>query len=236
MSVVVPVLNEGESILSLVDEIDRALSGQVPFEIIFVDDGSTDDTPARLEEARERYPSLRAGRHLRRAGQSAGINTGVMMARAPLIVTLDGDGQNDPTDIPKLLDVYHREAGQAPLLVAGHRTKRQDSWVKRVSSRIANTVRAKLLKDSTPDTGCGLKVFSRQAFLDMPRFDHMHRFLPALMVRQGGRVISVPVNHRPRERGASKYGTLDRLLVGIVDLAGVMWLLRRARMATVDRE
>ncbi len=231
-----PVFDEADSVLPLIEEIDAALSGREAHEIVFVDDGSTDATPDRLREAQSRFTRLRVVRHWRQAGQSAGIATGVRAARAAVIVTLDGDGQNDPGDIPGLVAVFEGDPHPETLMVAGQRTRRQDSVVKRISSRIANGVRARLLRDSTPDTGCGLKVFAREAFLDMPRFDHMHRFLPALMVRQGGRVVSVPVRHRPRQRGRSKYGTLDRLWVGIVDLLGVLWLQRRARVCTVGRE
>ena len=156
------------------------------------------------------------------------------MADAPVIATLDGDGQNDPADIPTLLDRFREFADPDRILIAGHRTKRKDSWLKKVSSRFANSVRAAILKDDTPDTGCGLKVFSRNAFLAMPRFDHMHRYLPALMIRSGGKVISVPVNHRPRERGTSKYGVWNRLWVGIADLFGVMWLIRRGSVPVLE--
>ena len=227
LSVVVPVRNEGENILPLVAEIRAALAG-VEHEIVYVDDGSTDETPARLREA-----GVMVRRHRASCGQSAAIVTGVRAARGTWVATLDGDGQNDPADIPALL-IRAREAGAGPLLVAGHRTQRRDSWVKRRSSRIANKVRAALLGDSTPDTGCGLKLFERAAFLELPQFDHMHRFLPALFLRAGGRVLSVPVNHRPRVRGQSNYGTLDRLWVGLFDLVGVMWLQRRWRRPVVD--
>jgi dolichol-phosphate mannosyltransferase len=234
VAVVVPVLNEAENIRPLIDEIAAALQAQEPYEIVFVDDGSTDATQERLREAAVQMRQVRCIRHPRRAGQSAAIASGVKAARGAIIVTLDGDGQNDPADIPKLLDVLRRDSDPVRLLVTGLRAKRRDTWVKRVSSRIANGVRSRLLRDATPDTGCGLKVFMREAFLDMPRFDHMHRFLPALMVRQGGRVVSVPVHHRPRQRGRSNYGTLDRLWVGVVDLAGVMWLQRRARLTAIE--
>jgi len=157
------------------------------------------------------------------------IRTGVKAARAPFIATLDADGQNDPADIPRLWEIARAAPPLPPLLVAGYRRKRRDSWVKRMSSRIANGVRRRLLRDATPDTGCGLKLFRRDLFLDLPAFDHMHRFLPALVRRQGGSTVSVEVNHRPRERGRSNYGVFDRLWVGIVDLLGVMWLMRRAK-------
>ena len=228
ISVVVPVKDEAENLELLIDEIRASLGGAgVAHEIVYVDDGSTDATPDILSGLMARWPELRVVRHRACSGQSAAIATGVDHARAPAIVTLDGDGQNDPADIPALLERYRAEAGAA-VMIAGHRAKRRDTWLKRLSSRVANGIRGGLLRDQTPDTGCGLKVFPRAAFLAMPRFDHMHRFLPALMIRGGGRVISVPVNHRPRERGASKYGLLNRLWVGIVALFGVMWLARRA--------
>lgn len=236
LSVVVPVKNEAENIIPLIEEIEAALDGFVAFEIVYVDDGSDDGTPVRLAEARRRFPRLRVMRHRASCGQSQAIATGVAHARAPLIATLDGDGQNDPRDIANLLRRWRElpEAERDDVLVAGLRAKRRDTWLRRISSHIANGVRARLLKDDTPDTGCGLKLFSRAAFLDMPRFDHMHRFLPALAIRRGGRVVSVPVNHRPRERGTSKYGVWNRLWVGIVDLFGVMWLQRRASRPVVE--
>src|SRR4051812_42657170 len=175
---------------------------------------------------------LRVLRPRQSCGQSAAIVTGVKAARGTWIATLDGDGQNDPADIPRLLARAQQEGGA--ILVAGHRVTRRDSWVKRRSSRIANRVRARLLKDATPDTGCGLKVFARALFLDLPYFDHMHRFLPALVLRQGGRVVSEPVNHRPRVRGTSNYGTLDRLAVSLFDLVGVAWLQRRWKRPAVE--
>ncbi len=236
VAVVVPVRNEADNILPLVGEIDRALGGRWPYEIIYVDDGSDDATPALLREARQRFAALRVVRHRSSCGQSQAVATGVKSARAAYIATLDGDGQNDPADIPSLLERLLAEtpAERHRLLIAGHRRRRQDSPLRLLSSRIANGIRARLLGDATPDTGCGLKVFSREAFLDMPRFDHMHRFLPALMIRRGGRVVSVPVNHRPRQRGQSKYGVWNRLWVGIVDLFGVMWLQRRARLPQIE--
>ena len=235
LSIVVPVRNEGPNILPLIAEIRAALAaapdGPIAHEIVYVDDGSTDDTAQRLEEAAAQGAPLRALRHRTSCGQSAAIVTGVKAARGTWIATLDGDGQNDPADIPRLLARARAEAAgdasTAAVLVAGHRVQRRDGPVKRITSRLANGVRARLLRDATPDTGCGLKVFPRALFLELPHFDHMHRFLPALVLRQGGRVVSVPVNHRPRTRGRSNYGTLDRLAVSLFDLIGVAWLQRR---------
>jgi len=222
---VIPVCNEAENVGPLAAEIHAALAAYRPAEIIFVDDGSTDDTVAKLVAARDGIPDLRVIRHDRRAGQSTAVCTGVRSARAEWIATLDGDGQNDPADLPRLLEAH---SGDPDLrLIIGNRTTRRDTWLRRLSSRVANGVRGRMLRDGTPDTGCGIKVFHRETFLDLPRFDHMHRFLPALFQRTGAKVISVPVAHRPRTRGNSKYGLHNRLWVGIVDLFGVMWLIRR---------
>jgi len=233
LSIVVPVRNEQDNVLPLLEEIHAAMGEGGDYEIVYVDDGSTDATPARLAEAMARYPRLRVLRHASACGQSAALMTGFRAARGEWIATLDGDGQNDPADIPKLLaarDSARAGAASSDLqLVAGYRRKRQDSWLKRVSSRVANGVRSRLLGDATPDTGCGLKLILRSACLELPFFDHLHRFLPALVQRNGGATVSVEVNHRPRTRGASNYGMFDRLWVGIVDLFGVMWLQRRAR-------
>jgi dolichol-phosphate mannosyltransferase len=182
---------------------------------------------------------LRVVRHRQSCGQSQAVASGVKLARAPWIATLDGDGQNDPADIPALIRRRDQEAAASSsdavlVMIAGHRQTRRDTFIRRLSSRVANAVRSTMLKDSTPDSGCGLKLFARQTFLDMPRFDHMHRFLPALMIRAGGKVVSVGVNHRPRERGVSKYGVWNRLWVGIVDLFGVAWLRSRARTPTIE--
>ncbi len=234
LSVVVPVRNEADNILPLVAEIEAALAGR-PHEIVYVDDGSTDATPRQLAEA-ARLHGVRWLRHGASCGQSAAVITGVRAARGAWIATLDGDGQNDPADLPAALAAARaaETTGGGPVLIAGHRVRRQDSWVKRRSSRIANRVRAALLRDATPDTGCGLKVFRRDLFLSLPQFDHMHRFLPALVLRAGGQTQPFPVNHRPRTAGASNYGTLDRLAVGIVDLFGVWWLQRRWRGPTIE--
>ena len=231
LSVVVPVCNEAENVGPLALEIAAALAG-TQFEIIFVDDGSTDATAAETLRVRAQgIAQLRLLRHSFRSGQSAAVCTGVRHAKAPWIATLDGDGQNDPADIPRLI------AGRGTaLLVMGHRVARRDSWLRHAQSRVANGVRSRMLADATPDTGCGIKIFCRETFLDLPRFDHMHRFLPALFQRAGARVISIPVSHRPRQRGTSKYGLFDRLWVGIVDLFGVGWLIRRHQRGLAVRE
>ena len=234
LSVVVPVHNEAGNIDPLLQEIHDALEGQFDFQAIFVDDGSRDGTATELAAARTRFPRLRVVTHRDACGQSAALRTGVKAASAGWIATLDGDGQNDPADIPRLVEAVRGAPGDSGLrMVAGYRRTRRDSWIKRVSSRIANSVRSWLLGDATPDTGCGLKVFSRAIFLDLPYFDHMHRFLPALVQRAGWRVISMEVRHRHRARGRSKYGTLDRLVAGVIDLLGVMWLKWRSRVPEI---
>jgi dolichol-phosphate mannosyltransferase len=232
MSVVIPVCNEAENVGPLAREIFAALQHHTPFEIIFVDDGSTDETVTMLEQARrEGISEIRVVRHAQRSGQSTAILTGMRAARAEWVVTLDGDGQNDPADIPVLISAAEtaQANGQMTLkLVMGNRKTRKDTWLRRLSSRVANGVRAWMLSDGTPDTGCGIKLMHRATFLELPHFDHMHRFLPALYQRAGTQVISVPVRHRPRTHGQSKYGLHNRLWVGIIDLFGVRWLIRRA--------
>ena len=232
LSVVVPVFNEEGNVRALLDEIVAALRGQMAFEAIFVDDASRDGTLAALQAARAGIPELRILAHDTQAGQSRAIRDGVRAARAPWVATLDGDGQNDPADLPKLLAA--RDAGDpAVKLYAGWRVNRRDSGSKRWASRWANAIRARMLRDDTPDTGCGTKLFERAAFLDLPYFDHMHRYLPALMQRAGWRTASVPVNHRPRGAGTSKYTNLGRALVGVRDLMGVAWLIRRSSRPAV---
>ena len=234
IAVVVPVHNEGENIRPLIEEISAAMDGVAHYDIVYVNDGSSDDTAARLDEMAAEQPRLSIYKHTTACGQSAAVATGVKQARATYIATLDGDGQNDPADIPALFAKLKEARDPDFLLVAGWRAKRKDTQWKRFQSKLANAVRKKLLGDNTPDTGCGLKVFTRAAFLDMPRFDHMHRYLPALMIRRGGDVVSVEVNHRHRERGVSKYGMWDRLSVAIRDLIGVMWLIARGSKPKVS--
>jgi dolichol-phosphate mannosyltransferase len=235
-SVVVPVCNEAENVEPLAREIDAALAGR-SYEMIFIDDGSTDETAANLAKLKTALPALRVLRHSFRSGQSAAVASGVRAARASWVATLDGDGQNDPADIPKLIAARDSTEGRGVQLFMGNRrASRKDTAYRRLQSRIANGVRSGLLGDDTPDTGCGIKLFSREVFMDLPRFDHMHRFLPALFQRQGARVISVPVSHRERTRGTSKYGMLNRLWVGIVDICGVMWLRKRYKSGLLVRE
>lgn len=226
LSVVIPVCNEADNVGPLAREIQAALADHRPFEIIFVDDGSTDGTVAAVQAARTSIPEIRLLQHSQRSGQSRAVCTGVEAARAEWVATLDGDGQNDPADIPELVKAL---AGAEPSLklVMGNRTTRKDTWLRRFSSRVANRVRGGLLRDGTPDTGCGIKLMHRATFMRLPWFNHMHRFLPALYQRAGARVVSVPVRHRPRTRGTSKYGLHNRLWVGIVDLFGVRWLILR---------
>ncbi len=232
LSVVVPVFNERDNIAPLVGEILAALRGRLPFEIVYVDDQSHDDTLAVLQALRASTPELRVLHHLTRSGQSTAVRTGVQAARAAWIATLDGDGQNDPADIPKLLAARDR-ADPVVRLFAGWRVERRDTGSKRWASRWANALRARVLRDDTPDTGCGIKLFERAAFLELPYFDHMHRYLPALIQRAGWKTLSVPVNHRHRTAGASKYTNLGRALVGVRDLFGVAWLIARSRHTTV---
>jgi len=233
LSVVVPVFNEQDNVVPLVHEITAALRG-VPglesnFEIVYVDDCSSDGTLAALRALKAEVPELRVVHHVARSGQSTAIRNGVKAARGKWIATLDGDGQNDPADIPKLLA---QRANAAPdiKLFAGWRVDRKDTGSKRWASKWANAIRSRMLRDDTPDTGCGTKLFEREAFLDLPHFNHMHRYLPALMQRAGWKTVSVPVNHRARSAGVSKYNNLNRALVGISDLLGVAWLIKRGKV------
>jgi len=232
LSIVVPVYNEAENVLPLLAEIDAALRASPPVEVLFIDDGSEDETPARLKSAMAGRGDLRVLRHNPRSGQSAAVATGVRAAKGDWIATLDGDGQNDPADIPRLLAAVEKDPGLS--LVGGLRQKRRDSLSRRLAGRWANAIRQSVLKDGCTDTGCGLKLFRREAFLALPSFDGMHRFLPALFLRQGYRVAYLPVGHRPRARGISKYSNFRRAMIGVADLMGVWWLRRRARLPAVD--
>ncbi len=235
-AVVVPMRDEAEAVATLAAEIGDACAPLGPFEALFVDDGSTDATGTALAAAQARHPWLRVLRHERSFGQSAAVTSGVRAASAPLVVTLDGDGQNPPGDIPALLAPFLAEdRAQGLGLVCGVRARRRDSVVRRLASRVASAIRRAMLHDASPDTGCGLKAFPRAAFLELPAFDHMHRFLPALFLADGWAVRHLPVGHRPRAAGRSKYGQIDRALVGMLDLFGVWWLLRRRRRSAPAR-
>ncbi len=229
LSVVVPVYNEAENVGLLVSEIATALAG-TSYEMIFVNDSSTDSTEEVLKGLKATYPALRVLSHRQNSGQSRAVRTGVLAALGPIIATLDGDGQNDPADIPALFaQLTRKDAPENLALVGGRRAKRIDSWAKKFASRFGNGIRKKLLKDEADDTGCGLKVFTREAFLRLPYFDHVHRYIPALILREGYAAEYADVNHRAREFGVSKYTNFGRLMVSIADLRGVMWLNRRAR-------
>lgn len=228
LSVVVPVKDESENVEPLAREIASAVAGDDTVEIIFVDDGSSDGTPEVLASLKAALPCLRVIRHGRNLGQSRALRTGVRAARGPLIVTLDGDGQNNPADIARVLAPI-RDAPESVGLVSGVRMKRQDTIRKRLASRLANGFRRWMLADGATDVGCGLKAFRRDAFLALPYFDHMHRYLVALMLREGYEVRFADVSDRPRLHGKSKYGVLDRLAVGISDVLGVRWLQTRFR-------
>jgi dolichol-phosphate mannosyltransferase len=228
VSVVVPVRNEAGNIALLVAEIAKALEGQWSFEVVYVDDGSTDATEAELKRLMTQHAWLRRVRHRQSCGQSAAVRTGVAAARAPIVATLDGDGQNDPKFIPALVRAL--EAGNPRVgLVAGQRVGRKSGGFKKLQSKIANAVRGAVLRDGTRDTGCGLKAFRRAVFLGLPYFDGLHRFLPALIRREGLDIGYVDVVDRPRAHGVSNYGLWDRLWIGIFDLAGVWWLIRRKK-------
>ena len=232
LSVVIPAHNEVDNIAALLRETCSVLRGRIPFEIVCVDDGSRDGTDAVLAGLKGELPELRGVRHEACAGQSVALLTGVRHARHAWIATLDGDGQNDPADIPKLV-ARHAQVGAQVKLVAGWRVQRNDGAGKRWSSRLANRIRRYFLQDGTPDTGCGIKLFERETFLTLPAFNHMHRYLPALVQRAGFETVSEPVNHRPRTAGTSKYTNLGRAWVGMRDLLGVAWLIQRPTRARI---
>jgi len=238
LSVVVPVHNESGNVIALLDEIEATLTGVAAFEAVFVDDASSDDTASVLQRYALTHAWLVVLRHRNNCGQSTAVRTGFLNARAPIVATLDGDGQNPPADLPAVLARWralHQGGAPRPILIAGWRALRRDTWLRRLSSRVANRVRSGLLGDATPDSGCGLKLIARADFLALPYFDHMHRFLPALVRRAGGTVESVKVAHRARGHGQSHYGVGNRLWVGLVDILGVMWLQRRSRVAQVEQ-
>ncbi len=233
LSIVVPAFNEAENLESLVREIAKATAALPVAEIMIVDDCSDDDTAALLAKLKKEIPLLRYIRHVERSGQSTALWNGIARAKGILVVTLDGDGQNDPADIPLLFDQYKKQAGtDGRVLVAGQRRKRHDNLVRRLSSRGANFIRSSILRDGVRDTGCSLKLFRRDDFTALPFFNHLHRFIPALMKARGVQIVLVDVSHRPRLRGVSKYGFWDRLWVGIADLIGVRWLLFRLKPPT----
>ena len=232
VSIVIPMRNEAENVAPLVSEIVAACGDLQAYEIIVVDDGSTDETSVRVEKLRSTNPCLRLIRHDRSGGQSAAVHSGVLGATAPIVCTLDGDGQNPPSELPKLYAPLLADLSGRLGLVAGQRVARQDTLSKRFASRFANALRSWLLKDGTRDTGCGLKGFRRDAFLRLPYFDHMHRYLPALFKRDGWQVQLVDVAHKERHAGRSNYNNLQRALVGIYDLIGVAWLIRRRKKAS----
>ncbi len=224
ISIVIPVYNEADNIVNLIENINNAMQEFIGnYEIIVVDDASTDTTLNVLCELQKKYNYLRILHHKYNCGQSTGLYTGIHAAKGSIIATLDGDGQNDPADIPAMINRFKNNKNEIDM-IAGYRKKRNDNTIRRLSSKIANNIRSFLLKDNTPDTGCGLKIFHREIFLALPFFDHMHRFLPALVQRQGGKVISMEVNHLPRKYGESKYGVWNRLWVGIVDLPLAAWI------------
>lgn len=249
ITVVVPVHNEQDNIKPLLEEIAAAADKSPIKEIVYVDDGSTDETQARLQEMKKTIPMLRVVRHKICAGQSAAFMTGVRAATQNLIVLMDGDGQNNPADISKIYDTFRSEflalgnkedtaefTTATKAMVAGQREKRNDNTVRRISSRLANKIRSAILRDKIRDTGCSLKLIRREDYLRLPYFNHMHRYFPALLIRDHIKILTVDVSHRPRERGTSKYGFWDRLWVGIVDLVGVRWLLFRGLPSDFETE
>lgn len=233
LTIVIPVYNEYENINSLINEIIATFNDtNINYQILFINDGSTDDSYSLLKDKSKEYEFCDAIHHKKSMGQSYAVVTGVLNAKADIIATVDGDGQNDPKDIIKLYKYFNNNKID---LVIGNRINRKDIWLKRISSKVANYIRSSMLKDDTLDSGCALKVFTKDTFLKLPRFDHMHRYLPALILRDKGIVHSVAVNHRHRIKGRSKYGIHNRLWVGIVDLLGVKWLIKRAKNPKISQ-
>lgn len=233
LSLIIPIKNEQDNIALLIDEITVALNHKYNYEIIVIDDGSDDQSVKILQECAQKIPELSYICHATSYGQSTAIRSGTLNAMGRVMVTLDGDGQNNPVDIVNLYEKLIGDDTPDYLLIVGHRVKRHDSFKKRISSKIANRIRSFLLDDNTPDSGCALKAMTTKTYLQLPYFNHMHRFLPVLMIRHGGRVESVPVDHRVRAHGVSNYGTLDRLWAGIFDLMGVMWLIWRSKKVKI---
>jgi dolichol-phosphate mannosyltransferase len=235
VSIVVPVRNEADNVAPLVDEIAAALDGRWAYEIVYVDDGSSDATAERLAVVMAQRRNVRQIRHEKSSGQSAAVRTGVRAAQGKIVATLDGDGQNNPAFLPQLITAIQNGSDRIGL-AAGQRVGRKDTGFKKFQSRIANKVRSRVLSDGTRDTGCGLKAFRREVFLSLPYFDGLHRFLPALVRREGYDIAYVDVTDRPRRSGVSNYGFFDRLWIGIMDLAGVWWLIRRKKSTPVVSE
>ena len=227
--------NEADNVAPVITEIAAALDGRWNYEIIYVNDGSTDATGERLSSLMKERSNLRQLRHAASTGQSAAVRSGVRAARGPIVATLDGDGQNNPVFLPALVSAIEQR-GERTGLAAGQRVGRKDTGFKKIQSRIANAVRSAILHDGTRDTGCGLKAFRREVFLALPYFDGLHRFLPALVRREGYEIVYVDVIDRPRHSGVSNYGFFDRLWIGIMDLAGVWWLIRRKKPTPVVTE
>ncbi len=231
VSIIIPMKNETENVEALVTEIAQACAALGDFEIIIIDDGSTDDTAQKVKNLQQTHANLRLLQHANSGGQSSGVHSGVLAAKGAVVCTLDGDGQNPPSELPKLFTPLLNDQTGKLGLVAGQRVDRQDTASKKIASKLANGLRARILKDGTRDTGCGLKGFRKEAFLRLPYFDHMHRYLPALFKRDGWDIALVDVSHRERQGGASKYNNFQRALVGVYDLIGVAWLIRRRKKA-----
>ncbi|SRR5579883_2838669 len=236
VAVVIPALNEEGNIGRLVDETFRAIPPELLGEVIVIDDGSSDGTGREVKELMSRYPRLRYIRHQGRSGQSAAVRTGVLAAQSPVIATMDGDGQNDPADIPKLLKKLGTPGQSGPALVGGIRVNRKAKGSRQLASKLGNAIRQAILKDNCPDSGCGIKVFWREAFLRLPFFTSMHRFNPALFLIYGHEVDYHPVNDRPRRAGSSKYTNFSRALIGAYDMIGIVWLRRRTRIPRIEED